>query len=130
MATISDVIECMKEMHWTNKTPKHMAEKFYKEIKERLVNLVLEGVKIRLPEYAVYFNPNGQQNKRACKVRAMYNLDTCNRQRIKRCMATQRLAGDGLTKDVTVKYMKALMSKYHLEHKDECKELSDDYYEV
>ena len=130
MATISDVIECMKEMHWTSKTPKSMEEKFYKETKERLVNLVLEGVKIRLPEYAVYFNPNGQQNKRACKVRAMYNLDTCNRQRIKRCLASQRLAGEGLTKDVTIKYMNALMSKFFLEHKDEYKERADDYYEV
>lgn len=107
-----------------------MEERFYKETKERLVNLVLEGVKIRLPEYTVYFNPNGQQNKRACKVRAMYDLNTCNRQRIKRCLSTQRLAGEGLTKDVTIKYMNALMSKYRLEHKDEFKERSDDYYEV
>ncbi len=129
MATISDVIECMKELHWTSKTPKSTAEKFYKETKERLVNLALEGVKIRLPEYAVYFNPNGQQNKRACKVRAMYNLDTCNKQRIKRCLATQRLAGEGLTKDVTIKYMNALMSKFFLEHKDEHKVITD-YYEV
>ena len=129
MASISDVIECMKEMHWTSKTPKSMEEKFYKETKERLVNLALEGVKIRLPEYAVYFNPNGQQNKRACKVRAMYNLDTCSRQRIKRCLASQRLASEGLTREVTIKYMNALMSKYFLEHKDECNE-SLDYYEV
>ena len=129
MATISDVIECMKELHWTSKTPKHMAENFYRETKERLVNLALEGVKIRLPEYSVYYNPNGQQNKRACKVRAMYNLDTCSKQRIKRCLATQRLVGDGLTKDVTIKYMNALMSKYFLEHKEENKERSD-YYEV
>ena len=129
MATISDVIECMKELHWTNKTPKYNAERFYKETKERLVNLALEGVKIRLPEYAVYFNPNGQQNKRACRVRAMYNLDTCDKQRIKRCLATQRLVGEGLTKDITVKFMNALMSKYFLEHKDENKERLD-YYEV
>ncbi len=130
MASISDVIECMKEMHWTNKMPKHMEERFYDETKERLVNLILEGVKIRLPEYAVYFNPNGQQNKRACKVRVMYDLNTCNRQRIKRCLATQKLAGEGLTKDITIKYMNALMSKYRLEHKDEYKERADDYYEV
>lgn len=130
MASISDVIECMKEIHWTSKTPKSMEEQFYKETKERLVNLVLEGVKIRLPEYAVYFNPNGQQNKRACKVRAMYDLNTCNRQRIKRCLATQRLAGEGLTKDVTIKYMNALISRYFKEHKDEYKERADDYYEV
>lgn len=95
------------------------------QVFDRVIVLIAEN-----PEKSYPINPNGQQNKRACKVRAMYNLDTCNRQRIKRCMATQRLAGDGLTKDVTVKYMKALMSKYHLEHKDECKELSDDYYEV
>lgn len=129
MATISDVIECMKELHWTSKTPKHMEERFYKETKERLVNLALEGVKIQLPEYAVYFNPNGQQNKRACKVRAMYNLNTCSRQRIKRCLNSQKLAGEGLTKEVTIKYMNALMSKYFLEHKDERKERLD-YYEV
>lgn len=127
MATINDVIECLKELHWAIHLPHEREVAFYEETKERLKENFFEGWKIRLPEYRVYFMSNGTINRRKTVIVDMCDITKCSKQKLKCCLATQRLFNDGLPADKAVKLSKYLIAKYNKEHSSE---VSDDYYEV
>ena len=127
MATINDVIECLKELHWAVHLPEKREVAFYEETKERLKENFFTGWKIRLPEYRVYFMSNGKINHRKSVIVDMCDITKCSKQKLKCCLATQRLLNDGLPADKAVKLSKYLIAKYNKEHPSE---VSDDYYEV
>lgn len=127
MATISDVIECLKELHWAVHLPWAKEVAFYEETKERLKENFFEGWKIRLPEYKVYFMSNGKINHRKAVIVKMCDITKCSKQQLKCCLATQRLLNDGLPADKAVKLSRYLIAKYNKEHPSE---VSDEYYEV
>ena len=127
MATINDVIECLKELHWAIHLPHEREVAFYEETKERLKENFFEGWKIRLPEYRVYFMSNGKINHRKSVIVEMCDITKCSKQKLKCCLATQRLLNDGLPADKAVKLSKYLIAKYNKEHPSE---VSDEYYEV
>lgn len=127
MATINDVIECLKELHWAVHLPHEREIAFYEKTKERLKENFFEGWKIRLPEFRVYFMSNGKINHRKSVIVDMCDITKCSKQKLKCCLAMQRLFNDGLPVDKAVKLSKYLIAKYNKEHPSE---VSDDYYEV
>lgn len=127
MATINDVIDCLDELNWTAHLPWKTKVAFYEETKERLKENFFAGWKIRLPEYKVYFMSNGNINHRKSVIVEMCDIIKCSKQKLKRCLATQRLLNDGLSIDKAAKLSRYLIAKYNKEHPSE---VSDEYYEV